>query len=109
MANDPTYPAALRTATTHVGTGGNPKVGVPVDYLRLPPGFFLLLPLSLPAFLCLTIFSPHLIVLPTTASLPNDDTCTGASPSPQWCKQSEEQEANLVHDSAALLFSLAPP
>jgi hypothetical protein len=30
MARDCRYTDAMRAATTHVGTGGNPKVGVPV-------------------------------------------------------------------------------
>ncbi len=36
MARDRRYTDTMRAATTHVGTGGNPKVGVPVGYTRPP-------------------------------------------------------------------------
>ncbi len=34
MALDKRFTPAMRAATTHVGTGGNPKVGVPVGFVR---------------------------------------------------------------------------
>jgi hypothetical protein len=37
MARDSRYTDTMRAATTHVDTGGNPKVGVPVGYTRPPP------------------------------------------------------------------------
>ncbi len=40
MARDHRYTDAMRAATTHVGTGGNPKVGVPVGFTRPPPHTF---------------------------------------------------------------------
>ena len=40
MARDRRYTDTMRAATTHVGTGGNPKVGVPVGYTRPPPHTF---------------------------------------------------------------------
>ena len=33
MARDQRFTPAMRAATTHVGTGGNPKVGVPVGFV----------------------------------------------------------------------------
>ncbi len=46
MADEETYPASLRFATTHLGTGGNPKVGPPVSFNRPPPFSFMPSPLS---------------------------------------------------------------
>jgi hypothetical protein len=37
MARDKRFTEAMRAATTHVGTGGNPKVGVPVGFVRPSP------------------------------------------------------------------------
>jgi hypothetical protein len=49
MARDKRFTDAMRLATAHVGTGGNPKVGVPVGFLRPFPhhSFFFLMPSSL--------------------------------------------------------------
>ena len=55
MANDPTCPAALSIATTHVGTGGNPKIGVPVGYLRPPPWTFPPPAPALTSFACVAV------------------------------------------------------
>jgi hypothetical protein len=40
MARDPKFTAAMKAATTHEGTGGNPKVGPPVWFTRPPPHIF---------------------------------------------------------------------
>ena len=40
MGRDPKFTDAMRAATTHVGTGGNPKVGPPVWFTRPPPHIF---------------------------------------------------------------------
>jgi hypothetical protein len=37
MAHNKRFTRAMRAATTHVGTGGNPKVGVPVGFVRPSP------------------------------------------------------------------------
>jgi hypothetical protein len=34
MANDMQYTAAMRNATSEIGSGGNPKIGVSVTYTR---------------------------------------------------------------------------
>jgi hypothetical protein len=114
MANDPTCPAALRTATTHVGTGGNPKVGVPVGYVRPPPWTFpppasVLARLACVASVPNDFLSPPISLAQCAKStpLPSDDSCTGISPSPQWCQQSEGQKANLVPPTQTLRL-LAP-
>jgi hypothetical protein len=38
MTNDMEYTAQMRNATSEIGSGGNPKIGVPVTYTR--PSFF---------------------------------------------------------------------
>jgi hypothetical protein len=38
MTNDAQYTSAMRNATSEIGSGGNPKIGVPVTYTR--PYFF---------------------------------------------------------------------
>ncbi len=38
MTNDPQYTSAMRNATSEIGSGGNPKIGVPVTFTR--PTFF---------------------------------------------------------------------
>ena len=59
MARDPKFTVAMKAATTHVGTGGNPKVGPPVWFTRPPlhifvpidsPDHCLVCPLSQPGF-----------------------------------------------------------
>jgi hypothetical protein len=115
MANDPTCPAALRIATTHVGTGGNPKIGVPVGYLRPPPWTFPPLAPALTSFACVAVpnrplSSPFSLVhraKPTR--LPYEDTSSSQALPALPSLKSEGQTANLVQDSAALLCSLAPP
>ncbi len=47
---DASYPAALRSATTHVGTGGNPRVGPTVSFRRPPP--FVFVPSPSPSNTC---------------------------------------------------------
>ena len=34
MTNDMQYTSAMRNATSEIGSGGNPKIGVPVTYTR---------------------------------------------------------------------------
>ncbi len=34
MTNDAQYTSAMRNATSEIGSGGNPKIGVPVTYTR---------------------------------------------------------------------------
>ena len=55
MTNDPAYTAGMKRATGPHGTGGNPKIGVPVSYLR--PKFFYPLPQTLSCPPCTP--SPH--------------------------------------------------
>ena len=78
MADEETYPASLRVATTHVGTGGNPKVGPPVSFNRPPPFSFM------PSHLSSNTSPPVSLSLTSSvrahASHPYEDTSMQASP-----------------------------
>jgi hypothetical protein len=59
MRASPEYTAEMKNARTDVGTGGNPRIGVPVAYSR-PRNFFSPLTACLPCSPTpLHIFSPH--------------------------------------------------
>jgi hypothetical protein len=66
MARDQRFTLAMRAATTHVGTGGNPKVGVPVGFVR--PSLFAA-SLFWPAQTCLTLPSAICLPCPSPPSL----------------------------------------
>ena len=122
MARDKRYTPAMRAATTHVGTGGNPKVGVPVGFVR--PSLFDVfsswpteLCLPLPSATCLTCLSPPCLPLLSSQvssarakPAPYEDKRAPASPAVPL-PQSEGNNAALVRESAADLsvsLSLLP-
>jgi hypothetical protein len=113
MANDSTCPAALRIATTHVGTGGNPKIGVPVGYMHplswsFPPPAPVPISFASAAVPNRPLSSPFSLAhsaKPTT--LPYDDTSSSQALPALPSLKSEGQKSNLVQDSAALVSSLA--
>ena len=112
MARDKRYTPAMRAATTHVGTGGNPKVGVPVGFVR--PSLFDVfsswpteLCLPLPSATCLTCLSPPCLPLLSSQvssarakPAPYEDNRAPASPAvplPQY----EGNNAALVRESVS--------
>ena len=122
MARDKRYTPAMRAATTHVGTGGNPKVGVPVGFVR--PSLFdvssswpTAICLPLPSETCLTCLSPPCLPLSYSQAssakakpAPYEDRRAPASPAVPL-PQSEGYNAALVRESAADLsvsLSLLP-
>jgi hypothetical protein len=121
MARDKRYTPAMRAATTHVGTGGNPKVGVPVSFVR--PSLFNVsswpteICLPLPSETCLTCLSPPCLPLSYSPAsnakakpAPYEDRRAPASPAVPL-PQSEGNNAALVRESAADLsvsLSLLP-
>ena len=100
MARDTRFTAAMRAATTHVGTGGNPKVGVPVGFVRPSPhhAFF---PLASPdgCLACLPAPSqaPGTKMCP---SPPYEDTSARAVQVPFMRLESEGCIAPLVRETA---------
>jgi hypothetical protein len=105
MADDDTYPASLRVATTHVGTGGNPKVGPPVSFNRPPPFSFVPSPLS-------SNISPPISISPPSSARacttpPYEDTSLQPSPALPSIK-SEGQKSRRVRVLAANPISLLP-
>jgi hypothetical protein len=87
MARDKRFTPAMRAATTHVGTGGNPKVAVPVGFVRPSP--FAASPfwpdaicLTLPSETCLTCSSPPCLSL--LASQVSSATTPPRGPWPPW-------------------------
>jgi hypothetical protein len=100
LARDKRFTDAMRSATTHVGTGGNPKVGVPVGFLRPSPhhSFF---PRASPNG-CLT-YLPSLSQAQGTKKClqpPYEDTSVRAEQAPLTCLESEEFKAPLVREAA---------
>ena len=96
VAGDSRYTDAMRAATTHEGTGGNPKVGPPVSYVR--PSFSFFLP---PA-------------LSNTCGVCSQDTSAKAPPPPyedrraralpaSHLRRSEGQNASLVRALACAM------
>ncbi len=112
MARDKRFTPAMRSATTHVGTGGNPKVGVPVGFVR--PSLFAASPfwpaeicLPLPSDTCLTCSSSPCLLLSCSQvssakskPAPYEDRRAAASPAVPL-PQSEGTNAALVRESAA--------
>ncbi len=104
MARDKRFTPAMRAATTHVGTGGNPKVGVPVGFVRPSP--FVVSPFW-PNETCLTCSPSHCLPLsfsPVSSAkakpAPYEDRRAPASPAVPL-PQSEGTNAALVRESAA--------
>jgi hypothetical protein len=104
MARDRRYTDAMWAATTHVGTGGNLKVGEPVGYTRPPPH---------------TLFPPssseHCLVCPPSLSqdssaklahTPNEDDSARASLASPRTK-SEGHNASLVRELAGAMSVLS--
>jgi hypothetical protein len=110
MARDPKFTKDMRNATTHEGTGGNPKnVGVPVGYVR-PPPFSWSPPLSLPTCLPCSrantcLLSPSQVSSANRDADPYEDTCARASPASLMRPQSEGNRSTLVRESEAVLVS----
>jgi hypothetical protein len=100
MARDTRFTAAMRAATTHVGTGGNPKVGVPVGFIRPSPhhAFF---PLASPDG-CLACLSSLSQALGTKLCLtvPYEDTSARAVQASHMRLESEGSIAPLVREAA---------
>ncbi len=107
--NDPKFTMDMRNATTHVGTGGNPNVGVPVGFVR-PPHFSWSPPLSLSTSLpcsradtCLS--PPSLGSSVKHCANPNEDTCARTSPASLLRPKSEGIKSALVRESEAAFVS----
>jgi hypothetical protein len=104
MARDRIYTDAMWVATMHVGTGGNPKVGVPVWFTRPPPHTFFPIASSKHCLVC-----PPSLSQDSSAKLahtPYDDYSARASPaSPR--NISEGHNASLVRELAGAL-SVSP-
>jgi hypothetical protein len=103
MARDSRYTDAMRTATTHVGTGGNPKVGVPVDYTRPPPHTFF--PHASPNYCPVSIPSLSQDSSDKLAQTPYEDNSVRASPA-STRNMSEGHNASLVRELAGALSVL---
>jgi hypothetical protein len=104
MARDKRSTPTMRAATTHVGTEVNPKVGVPVGFLR--PSLFAASPFW-PDEICLTCPSPPCSLLSCSQvsyakakPAPYDDRIAPASPAVPL-PQSQGTNAALVRESAA--------
>ncbi len=106
MAEDASYPAALRSATTHEDTGGNPRVGPPVSFRRPPP--FVFVPSPSPSNTC----SPACLSLNSSARArdphPYEDTSSSqalpALPSLK-CEEHKPRRVRVLAASPSLLPS----
>ena len=100
MAGDKRFTDAMKAATTHVGTGGNPKIGVPVGFIRPSPhhSFF---PLDSPN-VCLTCLPSLSQALGTKSCLPPpyEDTSARAETALLTRLESEGYKAPLVREAA---------
>jgi hypothetical protein len=113
MARDKRFTPAMRAATIHVGTEGNPNVGVPVGFVR--PSLFaasLFWPakicLPLPSETCLTCSSPPCLSLSCSQvssarvePAPYEDRIAPASPAVPLPQSEGSINAALVRESAA--------
>jgi hypothetical protein len=100
MAGDKRFTDAMKAATTHVGTGGNPKIGVPVGFIRPSPHHSFFPPDSPNACLiCLPSLSQ---ALGTKSCLPPpyDDTSARAETALLTRLESEGYKAPLVREVA---------
>jgi hypothetical protein len=98
MADEETYPESLRVATTHVGTGGNPKVGPPVSFNRPPP--FSFMPSTLSSSISPLVSLSLTSSVRAHASHPYEDTSMPASPALPSLK-SERLNPRRIHALAA--------
>jgi hypothetical protein len=109
MARDPKFTMAMRNATTHEGTGGNPNVGVPVGFVR-PPPFSWSPSVSLtPCLPCSRVdtclLTPSQGSSAKCATDPYEDTCARASLASLMRLKSEGNKPALVRESEAVLVS----
>ena len=107
MLEDASYPAALRSATTHEGTGGNPRVGPPVSFRRPPP--FMFVPSPSPLNTC----SPACLSLNSSARArdphPYEDTSSSQASPPLLSLKSEGHKPRRVRVLAASPSPLLSP
>ncbi len=102
MARDKRFTEAMRAATTHVGTGGNPKVGLPVGFVR-PSPHHAFSPLASPdgCLACLPSLS-HAPGTKMCLPVPYEDTSARAVQTPLMRLESEGSIAPLVRGSARI-------
>ena len=90
----------MKAATTHVGTGGNPKIGVPVGFIRPSPHHSFFPPDS--PNVCLTCLPSLSQALGTKSCLPPpyEDTSARAETALLTRLESEGYKAPLVREAA---------